>query len=91
MANYFKVEKYINLYKEYTKHQNNLLKKIIKKINAANYDCLECQEINKNESEYQELFLMNIFKEIYDNKIKKSNNYNLYSFNFDYIERILVG
>ena len=34
--------------------------------------------------------LLIIFKEIYDNKIKKSNNYNLYSFNFDYIERILV-
>ena len=85
MANYFKAEKYINLYKEYTKNQNNLLKKIIEKINAVNYDCLECQEINiqevqkgdlltlefENESEYQEIFLMNIFKEIYDNKIKK--------------------
>ena len=45
----------------------------------------ECQEINiqevqkgdlltlecENESKYQEIFLMNIFKEIYDNKIKK--------------------
>ena len=71
MANYFKAEKYINLYNEYNKNQNSLLKKIIKQINAANYDCLEWQEINKNESEYQEIFLMNIFKEIYDNKIKK--------------------
>ena len=105
LANYFKDEKYINLYKEYAKNQNSSLKEIIDKINAVNYDCLECQEINiqeaqkddlltlefENESESQEIFLMNTSKEIYGSNSKiKYNNYNLYSVNFDNIERILV-
>ena len=105
LANYFKDEKYINLYKEYAKNQNSSLKEIIEKINAVNYDCLECQEINiqeaqkddlltlefENESESQEIFLMNTSKEIYGSNSKiKYNNYNLYSVNFDNIERILV-
>ena len=99
-----KGKKFIEIYKEYAENQNDLLKDIIEKINAVNIDALECQEINiqeaqrgdlltleiENKNEFDEIFLMNTYREIYDYNSKvKYNNYNLYSVNFDKIEKLL--
>ena len=99
-----KGKKFIEKYKEYAENQNDLLKDIIEKINAVNIDALECQEINiqeaqggdlltlklENKNESDEIFLMNTYREIYDYNSKvKYNNYNLYSVNFDKIEKLL--
>lgn len=96
--------KLIEIYKEYAQNQNNLLRDIIDKINAINNDVLECQEIYiqeaqkrdlvilnfENKSESDNIFLINTYREIYDNNSKiKYNNYNLYSVDFDKIEKIL--
>ena len=98
-----KGKKLIEIYKEYAEIQNNLLENIIKRINAVNFDVLECQEINiqeaqnedlltlefENKSESNEIFLMNTFREIYGNNSKvKYNNYNSYSIIFDKIEKL---
>ena len=98
---------FIDLYKEYADNQNNLLNEIINKINTVNYENFECQEINvqeaqeedllfldfENSSELNEIFLMNTFRETYNivfgRQIIKYDNYNLYSVDFDTIEKIL--
>jgi len=98
---------FIELYKEYADNQNNLLNEIIKKINAINYETFECQEINiqeaqeedliffkfENEKEFNEIFLMNTFREIYKINNGKStikyDNYNLFEIDFCLIEKIL--
>ena len=95
---------YIEMYKDYAKIHNDLLSETINKINAINYDIFECPEINIQEaqkedllildfgdkSEFNEIFLMNIFREIYNaNSNIKYDNYNLYSVDFDKIEKIL--
>ena len=99
-----KGKKLLEIYKEYAQNQNNLLRDIIDKINAVNIDVLECQEIYiqeaqkrdllildfENKSESDDIFLINTYREIYDNNSKiKYNNYNLYSVDFDKIEKIL--
>ena len=98
-----KGKKFIEIYKEYAKYQNELLKDIINKINGVSYEDLECQEINiqeaqkedlltlefENKSESNEILLMNTFREIYGNNSKvKYNNYNLFSVDFDKIEKL---
>ena len=92
---------YIEIYKEYANIQNDLLNEIIEKINKVNRDNFICQEINvqetqkedlliENKSEFNEILLMNTFREIYGyNSTIIYNNYNLYSVNFDKIEKIL--
>ena len=98
---------FIELYKEYADNQNNLLNEIIKKINAINYEKFECQDINiqeakeedliffkfENENEFNEIFLMNTFREIYKINNGKStikyDNYNLFAIDFSKIEKIL--
>ena len=96
-------KKYIQIYKDFAEKQNNLLREIITKINAVNYDEIECQEINiqdaqkgdllnlefENESESNEIFLINTLREIYskDSKVKY-NNYNIFNVDFDKIEKI---
>ena len=100
-------KKFIELYREYADNQNNLLNDTIQKINAINFDNYECQEINIQEaqeedliflnfekaSEFNEIFLMNTFRDIYKlNKGKstiKYDNYNLFSIDFGMIEKIL--
>ena len=95
---------YIKLYKKYAEAQNTSLDSILEKINIANYDTFECQEINIQEaqrgdlfilefdkkSEFTEILLSNTFREIYmlNHKIKY-NNYNLFSIDFEKIEKIL--
>ena len=95
---------YKKIYNEYSKIQNDLLNDTIKKINEANLDIFECQEINiqeaqkrdlltlefENKSEFLEILLTNTFREIYNPRSKiKYNNYNLFSINFDKIEKLL--
>ena len=80
---------------------------IIEKINAISYKNFECQEINIQEAqeedllnldfeksnELNEIFLMNTFREVYNlinsKTLIKYDNYNLYSVDFDKIEKIL--
>ena len=95
---------YKEIYEKYAQIQNDLLNEIIKKINLADYDIFKCQEINiqeaqkedliilefENKSEFLEILLMNTFREIYtSNSNIKYNNYNLFSIDFDKIEKIL--
>ena len=95
---------YIDMYERYAESQNNLLNEIIEKINISNYDTFECQEINiqdaqrgdllilefENKSEFTEILLSNTFREIYNANFKiKYNNYNLFSIDFEKIEKIL--
>ena len=92
---------YIEIYKEYANIQNLLLNEIIDKINKVNCNNFICQEINiqeaqkedlliENKSEFNEILLMNTFREIYgDNSKIIYNNYNFYSVNFDKIEKVL--
>ena len=77
---------YIDMYKRYAEAQNNSLNEIVDKLNTANYDPFECQEINIQEaqrgdlfilefekkSEFTEILLSNTFREIYmaNSKIK---------------------
>ena len=92
------------MYEKYAKAQNDLLNETIEKINVANYDTFECQEINIQEtqrkdllilefekkSEFTEILLTNSFREIYNAKSKiKYNNYNEIVIDFDKIEKIL--
>ena len=95
---------YIDMYKRYAEAQNNSLNEIVDKLNTANYDPFECQEINIQEaqrgdlfilefekkSEFTEILLSNTFREIYmaNSKINY-NNYNLFSIDFEKIEKIL--
>ena len=95
---------YKKLYNEYANIQNNLIKEIVKKINLVNFDNFECQEINiqeaqredliilefENKNKFTEILLTNIFREIYNGKSSiKYNNYNLFSIDFDKIEKLL--
>ena len=98
-----KVKILIEIYKEYAEYQNNLLKDLIKKINENRAESIKCQEINimeaqrgdlltlefENKSESIEIFLMNTFREMYNNNLKiKYNNYNLYNVDFEKIEKL---
>ena len=93
----------IGIYKEFSEIQNDLLKELLEKINAVNFGALECQEINiqeaqkselltlefDNKSDSNEIFLMNIFREIFGNNSKVIyNNYNIFPLNFEKIEKI---
>ena len=95
---------YIDMYERYAETENNSLNEIVDKINAASYDKFESQEINIQEaqrrdllilefekkSEFTEIILSNTFREIYMDKSKiKYNNYNLFSIDFEKIEKIL--
>ena len=95
---------YVKMYEKYAEDQNNSLDNILEKINIANYEVFECQEIGIQEaqrgdlfildfdkkSEFSEILLSNTFREIYmlNSKIKY-NNYNLFSIDFEKIEKIL--
>ena len=92
------------IYKDFSKIQNDTLYEIINKKNIINNNNFEFEEINiqeaqkedliffdfENQSEILEIFLMNTFKNIYDENYEiKYNNYNSYSIDFDSIEKIL--
>ena len=98
------IKLYKELYNSYAKIQNNLLTEIIEKINTAGYEKFECQEINiqeaqskdlltlefENKCDFIEILLTNINREFYNAKSKiKYNNYNLFSIDFDKIEKLL--
>ena len=85
------------------KIHNNLLNEIIKKINLVDYNNFKLQEINIQEARKEELIILdfenknnfmeilfdNTFREIYSSNSKiENNNYNLYSIDFDKIEKI---
>ncbi len=95
---------YKQLYNKYAKIQNDLIEEIVKKINAVNFDTFECREINiqeaqredliilefENKNQFTEILLTNISREIYNDRSKiKYNNYNLFSIDFDKIEKLL--
>ena len=91
------------IYNEYAKIHNNLLNEIIKKINLVDYNNFKLQEINIQEARKEELIILdfenknnfmeilfdNTFRKIYSSNSKiEYNNYNLYSIDFDKIEKI---
>ena len=90
------------IYNKYAKIHNNLLNEIIKKINQVDYNNFKLQEINIQEARKEELIILdfenknnfmeilfdNTFREIYSSNSKiENNNYNLYSIDFDKIEK----
>ena len=104
LENFLDDKRYKEIYKEYAQIHNNLLNKIIKKINLVNYNNFKCQEINiqearkedliildfENKNDFMEILFDNTFREIYSSNSKiEYNNYNLYSIDFDKIEKIL--
>ena len=95
---------YLDMYEKYAETQNKLLDEIIETINSVNYEPFESQEINIQEAqrgdlfilefdkktEFMEILLSNTFRDIYMNNSKiKYNNYNLFLIDYEKIEKIL--
>ena len=93
----------IDMYEKYAKAENDSLNEILIYINAINNDGFTYEEINiqeaqrsdlfilefDNKSKFTEILLSNTFREIFMPKSKiKYNNYNLFSIDFEKIEKI---
>ena len=91
------------MYNDFMQFQNKLLENIVKKINSESIDKLELQKIDIQEakkedlinfefekkSKFTEILLSNTYRDFYNKNSKiKYNNYNLYTIDFDNIEKI---
>ena len=94
---------YKEIYTEYSKIQNDMLNEISEKLKEANYEPLECLEINiqeaqrenllflefENESDFIEILLENTFRKINNSNSKnKIHNYNLFLKDLNKIEKL---